>query len=274
MDVTCKLLVVETVNVNEKKSANKLQETWQTYLDNNNIASLTKYLSENSNLPGPRANLTLAYKLAQLASESWPTYTDYLKRCITEWSKDDEYLRTCRNITLGYILASHSSEEHWITPLLYEDNYNSMWRPREAVTLGLEETLRKRPTYTLNLLEGWNNGDLIVLRNTLMILASPPILSENVSVRESLRQYTVEAMNRIKQDTDSKPKGHDILKKSLGFIISVAVVADPEILILIEKWVKSGEKTWRSILISNLKKKRLTRHYPEETSELLKLLKD
>ena len=260
--------------MNEKNSANKLQETWQTYLDDLDVASLTTYLSENSNLPGPRGNLTLAYKLAQLISGNWLNHTDYLKRCITEWSTDDEYLRTCRNVALGFVLASHSSEENWITPLLYEDNYNPMWRPREAVTLGLEETLRKRPEYTLKLLDQWNNGDLIVLRNTLMVLASPTILSEHASVREALRHYTEEAMKRIKQDADIKPEGYDILKNSLGFTISVAAVADPETLTLMKQWVESREKTWLSILANNLKKKRLAKSYPEETSKMLKELND
>lgn len=254
--------------MNEKETAQRLESKWGSILESGDLEELTQYLAENSNLPGPRANLGLASKLAELISSSWTNHTKFLRRCIDFWG-DDEYLRTCRNIALGYLAADHPQEDIWTLDLLYLDNFNDEWRPREAVTIGLTEVLRKREDYMLQLLHRWNeDNDLRVLRNTLVALADPENLRENRGLREALRDYTVKAMTAIRYESNSEP-GYQILKKSLGFTISVAAVEDQEILQLLEMWADSDVKQWKSLLRSNLKKNRLAKNYPEETKRLL-----
>jgi hypothetical protein len=254
--------------VNEKATAKDLKEAWEGVLKRRDEEKLTGFLVENSNLPGPRANLMLAMELGKLVSNSWDGHSEFLKKCINAWTKD-EYLRTCRNITLGYIMAEHPEEDEWIARILYEDNFSEGWRPREAVTIGLCRALERRPDDTLALLEKWNKkGDLTVLRNTLVALADPHNLKENEKIRDSLRLYTILAMDAIKNEKETKSKGYDILKKSLGFTVSVAAVEDPKMMQLLDTWVDSDTRPWKNILRSNLKKSRLIKKYPEWTMSL------
>ncbi len=258
----------------EKESADRLERHWESYLKNCGVEEITWFLSDNSNLPGPRANLALAKQVSKLVSRDWETDKSFLKGCLDAWSHgNDEYLRFCRNFALGYIMAEYPEEWTWATRLLYEDNFNSLWRPREAVTLGVGEALRRRTTLTLSLLNDWNrNEDLVVLRNTLMILADPEVLPASLETRDALRDYTVKAMKIVKDRSTLKLDGMSLLKKTLGFTISVGAVYDPSMMEKLEEWVDSGAREWRSILKSNLKKNRLTKRYPERTRELLSRL--
>jgi hypothetical protein len=254
--------------MNEKETAQLLESKWGNILEKDDLDELTKYLTENSNLPGPRANLGLANKLAELVTSNWVDHKKFLRRCIDSWG-NDEYLRTCRNIVLGYIAAEHPQEDNWALDLLYLDNFNDEWRPREAVTIGLTESLRRRETYMLQLLHRWNeDNDLRVLRNTLVTLADPGNLRKSLGLREALRTYHLKAMDALRYDSNSKP-GYQMLKKSLGFTLSVAAVEDPEMMRMLRDWVEADIKQWKSVLRSNLKKSRLVKKYPEQTRQLL-----
>lgn len=258
----------------EKESAEWLEGRWESYLKNHDVEGITRFLSDHSNLPGPRANLTLAKHFSKLASRDWETDGSFLKNCLDIWGQgNDEYLRFCRNFALGHIMAEHPQEWTWASKLLYEDNFNHLWRPREAVTLGVAEALRRRTTMTLSLLDDWNrNEDPVVLRNTLMILAHPDVLPASRETRDALRGYTVRAMKAVKERSTPKLDGLSLLKKTLGFTISVGAVHDPSMMEKLEEWVDSGAREWRSILKSNLKKKRLIERHPEKTRELLSRL--
>jgi len=78
-------------------------------------------------------------------------------------------------------------------------------------------------------------------------------------------------MNQIKNANaeDHREDDYKILKKSLGFIISVAAVEDKQLLDDISNWIKSNNKYWNSIIKSNLKKNRLKKKYPEKSDQLL-----
>ena len=254
--------------MNEKKTAEILESRWISVLERGDPSELTLFLSENSNLPGPRANLTLAIKLGELFTKSWARYSTFLRRCIDSWG-DDEYLRTCRNIVIGYIVAYHSEEDIWTLDLLYQDNLSNEWRPREAVTIGLTKALQQKETYMLQLLHRWNeDNDLMILRNTLVTLADPENLRRSPKIREALRLYTVKAMMDLKDEIRTSMPSYKMLKKSLGFTISVAAVEDPQMIRMFEAWVESDAKQWKSVLKSNLNKNRLAKKYPELTARL------
>jgi len=158
----------------EKPSADYLDKNWSQFLSQT-PDDLTKYLLKNSNLPGPRGNLTLAMKLASLISGSWGENGVFLKTCFEQWNaSDDEYLLFCLYTSLGYISAEFPEEDGWILGNLLEGNYSKHWRARESVTFALTRMLEKRTEFTLKLLEEWNRDvEVMVLRNTLMALANP-----------------------------------------------------------------------------------------------------
>ena len=63
-------------------------------------------------------------------------------------------------------------------------------------------------------------------------------------------------MNQIENANAEDPRRDDykLLRKSLGFIISVAAVDDIQLLDDMSNWIKSNNKYWNSIIKSNLKK--------------------
>ena len=173
------------LSVSEKASAEQLEERWPTLIESRALEELTGFMSSHSNLPGPRANLTLAFEAAEQILGGWRRHEAPLRKLLDMWAHSmDEYLLLCRNIALGYVLSMYDDEVY--EEVLYRQNFHPMWRAREAVTLGLQKTLRSRPEYTLGLLEKWNeSGDALILRNTIMVLADPP------SLRDSYRQPNI-----------------------------------------------------------------------------------
>jgi hypothetical protein len=258
--------------MSEKTSAQYLQQNWSRFISDE-PDTLTNFLHDNSNLPGPRANLTLGFKLALLVSNSWEKKRGYLKKCLERWkNSNDEYLLFCFYTSLGYILAEYPQEDKWALTLLHEGNYSKYWRARESVTFGLSKMLEKRPEFTIGLLKAWNiKKETIILRNTLMALASPKLLALSKDIRNELRDYIRLAMNQIKEASqqDKKKEDYKLLKKSLGFIISVAAVEDQRLLDDMDSWIESGFKVWRTIIKQNLKKKRLMKKHPSESKKLI-----
>lgn len=254
----------------ELDTAKELRHLWSQFT--RDCIGLTNYLFKNSNLPGPRANLTLAFTLGELYLESWHQNKPILGSCLDNWSQSkDEYLLLCRNIVLGYILSDYNCD--MFVEILYKENFNPMWRPREAVTLGLQRTLSKRPDYVLKLLDEWNTScEPIVLRNTLMILAEPKILQQKPELRDFLRDYIHVGMNLFKEKVVAKKEDMRLLRKSLYFIPSVAVMFDERILSDLFEWAGSDCKSWKSIVKSNVKKKRFIKLFPEESKILLSKL--
>jgi hypothetical protein len=253
--------------MSEKYSSRLLKKDWEN-LYRKNCNDLTHFLKTHSNLPGPRANLTLAFTIGELFLNDWETHQKRLMNCIYEWGNSgEEYLLLCRNIVIGYLLSEYDND--LFTKMLYEDNFNSRWRPREAVTLGLQKTLQKRPKFTLKLLEKWNTtSEPIVLRNTLMILAEPKILQQYPELRGILRKYIHQAMNLVRE-ADDKKEDIKLLQKSLGFIPSVAAIYDEKIVSDLIEWADADFKTWKNIVKSNVKKKRFLKLYPEILKKIL-----
>lgn len=259
--------------MSEKASAQILEEKWPS-LEPLSIEDFTEFISKHSNLPGPRANLTLAYKSAELILRDWRVNETQLRKLLDLWAHSlDEYLLLCRNIALGYILSAHNDEVY--EEVLYRQNFHPMWRAREAVTLGLQKTLSSRPDYTLNLLKKWNkSGNTLILRNTLMVLADPPNLKNNEQARDSLRAYIADAMEIVKNSSSEAKRCDDyrLLKKSMGFVPSVAAVYDKRIIEDLERWIKADNKEWETIIRSNLNKSRFRKAYPLEAERIIETL--
>ncbi|OGD56754.1 hypothetical protein A3K78_06565 [Candidatus Bathyarchaeota archaeon RBG_13_52_12] len=256
--------------MSEKRSAQELETRWPSIMGPKGTGELTGFLSANSNLPGPRSNLTLAFKVAELVQGSWREHEEWLRGRLDDWAHSvDEYLLLCRNITLGYILSAYDDEAY--EEVLFMQNFHPMWRAREAVTLGLQKTLSSRTGYTLKLLERWNeSGDALILRNTLMVLADPPSLRDSQQARDSLRAYIIQAMELVKHISPEAKRGdgYKLLKKSLGFVPSVAAVHDGRIVKDMENWARADVKEWKTVVRSNLGKSRLRDAYPLETERI------
>jgi hypothetical protein len=217
-------------------------ETWDTYL-----------LAE-SRLPGPRANLELAFAVALEGTE------EQLKR-YAELSPDsaaagtkEEFLAICGVIGLGY-LAARNEEEH------FEDirkcASDKRWRIREAVALGLQKYGEAHFENLLEMMTKWSKGSLLERRAAIVSLCEPRLLQDEKNARSVLdlldfvTALTLDEKNRKSED-------FRVLKKSLGYAWSVVVAAHPDIgKERMEKWIPSDDRDIRWIMKNNLKKNRL-----------------
>lgn len=251
----------------EKTSADELEANWAIFLEGSPDL-LRSYLNENSNLPGPRGNLTLAERLSKLVSRTWKEKREYLIEALEQWrASDNEYLLFCYYSTLGHLMAHHPEEDAWAKGALYEGNFSKHWRAREAVTFAVVAMLKTRPRYTLDLLKQWNqNSHIIVLRNILVALADPTSLKSNLEIGEELRDYIHKAINIVKKPSEEEKanESYKLLKKSLGFVLSVAAMEDSRIVDDMMGWVNLGNRELVSIVKQNAKKNRFKKRYPEK----------
>jgi hypothetical protein len=94
------------VETSERSSAKELPRLWSRFLGDGSVEWLTGFLLDHSNLPSPRANLTLVWKTSSLVAESWSAHRDQLKTCLEGWRESgDEYLLLTLHTALGYIIA-------------------------------------------------------------------------------------------------------------------------------------------------------------------------
>jgi hypothetical protein len=178
---------------------------------------------------------------------------------------------------------------------------DSRWRIREAVAISLQHLGEGNPTALRRILDDWLGGaaatgsaavagvngepdarggdgpsgkDLMERRAVLAALAHPPLLAE-----EEFAHYALATAGGILQDAAGvseqrrKEEAFSVLKKGLGYALSVMVAALPEDgFPLLEKWVESSDPDIRQILWENLKKKRLEAVDPDRVAELCGLL--
>jgi hypothetical protein len=102
-----------------------------------------------------------------------------------------------------------------------------------------------------------------------MILAELKILQCKPELRDILREYLHKAMNLVVEEVEGKKGDIKLLKKSLGFVPSVAAMYDEKIVSDMIEWADVEVKTWKSIIKSNMKKKRFIKLYPEISKKLL-----
>jgi hypothetical protein len=250
----------------------ELRGLWRGLIADHRAEPLTSFMLGHSGLPGPRGNITLATEASRLIAESWDAEGRFLRELIEEWtSSGDEYLIFTAHCSLGYILVVSPAEEAWAVPLLYEGNFNRLWRAREGVTFALEALLDKRRGFAFALIDAWcADRNPIVVRNTVVALAHPSQLRESAEQLDVLKKY-----NRIGMELVAgswKTPDAKMLAKSLGFTLSVAAEADESYLDQFEEWIRAGVKPWRNIVKENLGKSRIAKKYPARIAALRALL--
>jgi hypothetical protein len=257
----------------EKAAAEELASSWDGFMEMQSAEPLTCFLSSHSGLPGPRGNLTLALEASQLILSSWMKQSGFLRRLLMNWaSSNDEYVMFVAHAALGHVLGSYPEEAVWIVPLLYNANFNPLWRAREGVTFALEALLERRRVFALGLIDSWcSSKNPVVVRNAVVALAHPTQIRENPDQLEALERNNAVGMKLVADALNMTPE-IKLLSRSLGFTISVAAEVDESYLEQIEGWISRGVKPWRSILRENLGKARIRKKYPDRVATLLDLL--
>ncbi len=214
------------------------------------------YLLDESRLPGPRANLELAFAVALEGDE--PLFKRYaaLDAVIAPANTREEFLAFCGVLGLGYLLADGQME---FLGQMQDAAKDPRWRIREAVALGLQQYGKADMEGLLSVAMAWSQGDLLERRAVVAALCEPQLLED--------RSHAAGVFNLLDQITESVLQVQDFrvdafisLRKTLGYGWSVAVVAQPALgKARMARWVGVHHNQIRWIMNQNLKKNRLVR---------------
>jgi len=231
----------------------KVEEYRQALQD---LDTWDEYLKAESCLPGPRANLELAYAAGLEGTRAQLTAYAELDPGAAPRNTPEEFLAVCGVIGLGYLMAR--GEGDYFTVLKEKAN-DSRWRIREAVALGLQEYGREEMENLLLEMQEWSQGSLLGRRAAVAALCEPVLLTqpEHASrILEILDGITAS----LQLDEQRKSDDFKTLRKGLGYGWSVAEAAQLEMgKPYMEKWIRSQDPDIRWIMKQNLKKKRLSR---------------
>jgi hypothetical protein len=220
------------------------------------LSSWDEYLLEESRLPGPRANLELAFAVALEGSEDQILRYSQINAEDAPGNTQEEFLAFCGVLGLGYLMAR--GEGDYFT-LLREKTNDSRWRIREAVALGLQKYGQASGADLLERMDDWAQGTLLERRAVVATLCEPSLL-ENYANANKVSDMIDVVTTSILREGDRKSNDFKVLRKALAYGWSVLVAAQPSIgKPGMEEWIKSQDTDIRWIMKQNLKKKRLSR---------------
>ena len=230
-----------------------------------NPAQLEKFIIENSNLPGPRGNLELAFGFAEI----YENLTVLLKWIQISEDQADvnnprSFLAFCSAVCLGKLYTKQKNKE--FISILKKLANDGRWRMREAVAFGFQIIGENDFTELKRIFLDWiKDSNNLEKRAILVSLAHPKFLNEERA------KFCFKITDMVLKQMD-KQDNFDVLKKGLEFTISVYAVANPNLgLEFIAHWI-GKDKVIDRILKQNLKKNRLIKKDPERVNKLLNSL--
>jgi len=225
----------------------------------NNLEHWDSFLMQESCLPGPRANLELAFAAALEGSEE--RLIEYAGLGPDEAPKNtkEEFLAVCGVIGLGY-LAYRGEAKHF--DLIRARASDPRWRVRESVALGLQKYGEVSFEDVFAMLVEWGKGSLLERRAVVATLCEPSLLRDPNDAAK-----IIDLLDRITEsllaEEDRRSEEFKVLRKTLGYGWSVAVAAHPHLgKPKMEKWIRSGDRDVLWIMRNNLRKNRLKKMDP------------
>ncbi|MFW9793695.1 MAG: hypothetical protein ACFFEE_05315 [Candidatus Thorarchaeota archaeon] len=245
---------------------------------------LVRYITVNSNLPGPRGNLELASAFEELVSdrasrnsveELWELCSSMSNLSSIEAPVNDpkEFIAFCGTRGLGAIGEKCQEYQKKTLFRLQTLAQDSRWRMREAVAMALQRLLSGDNNKIRRELEDWiEKGDWLVLRGTMAGIAEPHLLKD-IDFAEWALEAHVKVLDRIRDSSNRKSDEFRVLRKALGYTLSVVVKAIPSSgFRFLRELIKMDDKDIKWIVKENLKKKRLVTNFPKEVDKLAKIL--
>jgi hypothetical protein len=244
---------------------------------------LVDYIISNSNLPGRRANLELAgafpdalVKIAQKESQKcWSLCMSMLELTAEEApvNTPEEFVPFCGAVGIGAMGSAHPAFFDPAIVMLRGLAKDSRWRMREAVRMGLQKLAETCAHETLTTMEAWiDEGDWLEMRAVAAAVAMPSLLENEEMARWALSLHS-EIFSRVIVAQDRKSEPFRVMRKALGYTLSVVVRAHPrEGFQFMTKQIESQDEDINWLLRENLKKKRLVSNYPDEVAKIQNLL--
>jgi hypothetical protein len=260
-----------------------LTDLTNEFLKTGNAENLAKYLTSNSNLPGPRGNLELAEVFADVVEDNargeseklWDLCMKLAQFSPVEAPVNNpkEFLVFCGARGVG-VLGSSTAFFQKALSRLKELASDSRWRTREAVAMAIQSMIEKQPQKTLKELENWiENNNWLLMRAVAAGVAEPPLLKDKQTAESALELHK-RIFAKIVTAQERKSDEFKTLKQGLGYSLSVVVCAVPkEGFEYMRQLAGTQDADILWIVKENLKKNRLLKNFPEEVASTKKLLK-
>ena len=251
------------------------------------LKQLQALLEENSGLPGPRANLELVASFAEAVSrmhlEDWQW--DYLLDTAgTSPSKAPEntprvYVSICSLVALGALYGTGLPRPRRRAALsaIKTAAVDPRWRVREAAAMGLQHIGEADREMLKGIVMDWlPDASALELRAIAAGLAHPPILSD-----EEFADFCLDTVRSIlaaisRMDPKSRTQeSFKVLRQGMGYALSVFVAKRPGAgftLMRKSAAIRDADIAW--IVRENLKKKRLTEHFPKDVQQVALILEE
>ncbi|SES40251.1 hypothetical protein SAMN05216199_3360 [Pedococcus cremeus] len=226
-------------------------EEYRTALRELPSSEWRSYLTDHSNLPGPRGNIELAQAFADQAN---PEVVEDLL------ATGDEYLTFAGVVALGQKLAENPSPD--LEARLWVYASDERWRVREAVAMAIQRVGDADLPRLLLVVHAWaRDPDPLVQRAAVAGICEPRLLRSEEAVAAALEACRVSTERLAATPPDQRRDPHlRVLRQGLGYCWSVAVAADPErglplFTALTEEAEGDADVAW--VVRENRKKKRL-----------------
>ena len=253
------------------------------FVETGDAEKVLRYIISNSNLPSPRANLELAAAFSELVEgysrEGEAKFWELVIK-MTAVSADEapvnapeEFISFCGAVGVGSIASASPQLFEPALATLRGLAQDARWRMREAVAMGLQRLLARRGRDTLKELERWvASGDSLEMRAVAAAVADPAALRREETALSALQLHR-DIMSQVLSTGERKSEAFRILRKALGYTLSVVVTAVAQDgFEYMAQLIGTQDSDVLWIVKQNLKKNRLVKNFPEAVEATLKLL--
>lgn len=221
---------------------------WIAQLDSLDGRHVAAFLTCNSGLPGPRANLELADAFAVSATD---------EKVLDLVHSDDEYLRFCGTEAIGAAILRHPEQGAWRS-ILSERATDDSWRVREGAARAVQLIGDADTRLMTEIATAWLGDDSpLVIRAAIAAICEPRLLKDETAAAFAIAACVgaTDSFGRLRSNGDAR-----VLRQALGYCWSVAIAAAPEQgLAAFGPLRASADPDIRWIVASNEKKARYQR---------------
>jgi len=245
--------------------------------------SLAGFLRGNSNLPGPRGNLELAWQFADAvaaratgpeAEAAWRVAASLAAVGPEEAPTGDpgEFLAFCGTLAAAGF-ADDPSRWAAVWEAIRKAAEDERWRLREAAAQAIQRAAPSDPGHAREVLEEWATaGSWLLCRAVAAGVADPPLLRDPAWAEAALGLHEL-ILERLAAASDRRAAGFRVLRQGLEFSLSVVVAAAPqEGFALLRRLALAPDRDLAWVLRSNLGKGRLARDHSREVEAVRSLL--
>jgi hypothetical protein len=251
------------------------------------LPQLIALLEENSGLPGPRANLELAYSfsssVARLRIEEWQ-WEFLLETAATSPTKAPVdtprvYVTVCALMALGALYGEGlpRPRRRGALAAIKTAASDSRWRVREAAAMALQLIGEKNLVALKAIVTDWMPGaGPLQMRAVAAGLAHPPLLSNEEFAGFCLETARSILSSMTRMDPHSrKDESFKVLRQGMGYAVSVFVSKCPgEGFALMRKFAAVADADIAWVIRENLTKKRLSGAFAKDVEQVALILEE